>query len=164
MGWILRSKARTISKLYLRCQIYPFLVNIYLYMGVVSHNWFVWLHSDAYWKPSLSNKMKLFGKIVNSFQPLTILSKSFILDVWLGSECACGIYKVDFLLSNCKDFDFWLKDILFNDKIVKTSFFWGTKIISTNQAIFRNLPVQSFRFKRKKRVILECYNQMNSHV
>ena len=30
--------------------------------------------------------MEIFAKIVDGFQPLTILAKSSILDVWLGSE------------------------------------------------------------------------------
>ena len=33
-------------------------------------------------------KVELFVKIVNGFQPLTILSKSSIFDVWLNSEYA----------------------------------------------------------------------------
>ena len=44
----------------------------------------------SYLEPSQLSKMKLFAKIVNSFQPLTILAKGSILDVWLGSECAFG--------------------------------------------------------------------------
>ena len=32
--------------------------------------------------------MKLFVKLVNGFQPLTVFEKSFILDVWEGSEYA----------------------------------------------------------------------------
>ena len=32
--------------------------------------------------------MELFSKIINGFQPLTVLAKSSILDVWQGSECA----------------------------------------------------------------------------
>ena len=31
--------------------------------------------------------MDVFPKIVHGFQPLTIFTKTFILDVWLGSEC-----------------------------------------------------------------------------
>ena len=30
--------------------------------------------------------MKLFVKIVYGWKPLTIFAKSFILDVWIGSE------------------------------------------------------------------------------
>ena len=40
---------------------------------------------EAYSEPSRISKMELFTKIVNGFQPLIIFSKSFILDVWLGS-------------------------------------------------------------------------------
>ena len=38
--------------------------------------------------------MELFAKIMNSFQPLTILEKRSILDVWQGSEYASVVtYK-----------------------------------------------------------------------
>ena len=37
-------------------------------------------------------KIEHFAKIVNSLYPLTIFAKSFILDVWLGSECASVHY------------------------------------------------------------------------
>ena len=35
--------------------------------------------------------MELFFKIVNGFQPLAIFAKSFVLDVWLGSEYASEV-------------------------------------------------------------------------
>ena len=35
--------------------------------------------------------MELFGKIVNGFSPLTIFAKSYVLDVWLGSEYASAV-------------------------------------------------------------------------
>ena len=43
---------------------------------------------EAYPKPSQTSKMDLFAKIVNGFHLLTNFVKSFILNVWLGSECA----------------------------------------------------------------------------
>ena len=41
-------------------------------------------------EPCQTSKMKLFGKIVQAFQPSNIFAKSFILDVWHGSEYASG--------------------------------------------------------------------------
>ena len=43
--------------------------------------------SEAYVEPYQTSKMKLFAKMVKGFQPLTIFTKSFILDVWQGPEC-----------------------------------------------------------------------------
>ena len=43
---------------------------------------------EAHAEPSQTHKMELFEKIVNSFQLLTVFSKSFISDAWLGSEYA----------------------------------------------------------------------------
>ena len=46
------------------------------------------VHSGPY-KPC---KMESFIKIMNDFKPLTFSTKSFILDVWLGSEYPTAIY------------------------------------------------------------------------
>ena len=51
-------------------------------------------HSEAYSEASQTSKMKLFAKIVNSFQPLIILAKSSILNDRLGSECTFEILLV----------------------------------------------------------------------
>ena len=40
------------------------------------------------------SKMELFMKIVNSIKPLTIFTKGFILDVWLGSKHT-SLFKID---------------------------------------------------------------------
>ena len=45
------------------------------------------LYSEA----SQTSKMELFGKILNDFQPLTIFTKIFILDVWKSPEYISGI-------------------------------------------------------------------------
>ena len=46
-------------------------------------------NSEAYLKPSPTSKMKLFAKKVNGWKPFTIsISKSYILDVQMGSEYA----------------------------------------------------------------------------
>ena len=44
--------------------------------------------SEAYSEPRQTSKIEHFAKIVYGFEPLTFLSESSILDVWLGSECA----------------------------------------------------------------------------
>ena len=44
--------------------------------------------AEAYSEPFKASKMKLFVKIVNDFQSLTIFAKSSILDVWQGYEYA----------------------------------------------------------------------------
>ena len=46
--------------------------------------------------------MKLSVKIINGFQQLTVFAKSFILDVWLGSEftSASDDYSLEFI--NCE--------------------------------------------------------------
>ena len=55
---------------------------------------------EAYSKPSQTSKMDFFAKIVNGFHLLTNFVKSFILNVWLGSECASrgGYSKTGFLM------------------------------------------------------------------
>ena len=45
-----------------------------------------------------TSKMELFAKIVKNEKPFTISSKTSILDIWQGSECAsewlrCFIFK-----------------------------------------------------------------------
>ena len=44
--------------------------------------------AEAYSEPCQTSKMALLAKIVGVFQPLTVFVKSFILDVWQGSEYA----------------------------------------------------------------------------
>ena len=44
--------------------------------------------AEAYSEPCQASQIKLFGKIVNLFQSLTIFVKIFILNVWQGSEFA----------------------------------------------------------------------------
>ena len=41
--------------------------------------------AEAYSKPNRMSKMEAFAKILNCFQPLSVLAKSFILDVWMAS-------------------------------------------------------------------------------
>ena len=43
--------------------------------------------SEAYSEPYTTSKMRFFEKMVEDFQPLTIFTKSFFLDVWQGPEC-----------------------------------------------------------------------------
>ena len=45
--------------------------------------------SEDHSQPSQTSKMELLAKIVNSWNLLTISAKTYILDVWLGSEYAC---------------------------------------------------------------------------
>ena len=59
----------------------------------MTNSWIIWrkkqiLSSKVYPEPCQTSKMELFAKIINSFQPLTIILKSFILDVWHGYEYA----------------------------------------------------------------------------
>ena len=44
--------------------------------------------TEVYLIPIQISKVELFVKMVNSLMPLTILTKSSILDVWLGSKIA----------------------------------------------------------------------------
>ena len=43
--------------------------------------------SEAYSEPYQTSKMKLFGKMVKGFRPLTNFTNSSILDVSEGPEC-----------------------------------------------------------------------------
>ena len=45
---------------------------------------------EAYLEPLQTSKLELFAKIVNGFKPLTVFSKSSILDVSSGSKYASG--------------------------------------------------------------------------
>ena len=60
--------------------------------------------SEATSEPSRTPKMEPFLKMFNDFQPLNILAKHSILDVWLGSEYA----SVDIYL----EVAYFLKQIL----------------------------------------------------
>ena len=51
------------------------------------------LNTEGCSEPRRRSKMKLFTKIVNSFQPLPIFALGFILVVRLGSEYASEISK-----------------------------------------------------------------------
>ena len=50
------------------------------------------LYTEAHQQPCQTSKMKVFANIVNVFKPLTIFAKTFILDVWQGSEHTSGIW------------------------------------------------------------------------
>ena len=55
------------------------------------------------------SKMELFVKIVNILMPLTILTKSSILDVWLGSKIATKSFNKSFCKFNSFSFGaIWL--------------------------------------------------------
>ena len=45
-------------------------------------------YSEAYSEPCQTPKIELFVKIVSGWKLLTIFAKSFILDIWRGSEYA----------------------------------------------------------------------------
>ena len=49
---------------------------------------FATLFKKAYSKPCLTSEMELFAKIVNGLKPLTVFTKSSILDLGQGSEHA----------------------------------------------------------------------------
>ena len=58
------------------------------------------LAAKTYAEASQTSKMELFEKIVNNLKPLTIFTKSSVLNVWLGSEDAslskqAAMFKVD---------------------------------------------------------------------
>ena len=46
--------------------------------------------SEAYLEPLQTSKIELFAKIANSFKPLTVFAKNFMLDVCSGSKYAFG--------------------------------------------------------------------------
>ena len=46
-------------------------------------------NAEAYLELCQTSKMKFFAEVVDSWIPLTISTKSFILDVLTGSECLC---------------------------------------------------------------------------
>ena len=58
--------------------------------------------SGTYWEPSQISKIECFTKIVNDSKQLVIFAKSFILDIWLGSEYA----SANFLLFGM-NMNFW---------------------------------------------------------
>lgn len=50
--------------------------------------------AEAHAEPSQTYKMELFTGILNDRKPLKIFAKSFILDIWLGSDYATELsYK-----------------------------------------------------------------------
>ena len=53
--------------------------------------------TEVYLEPIQTSKMKLFVKIVNSLMPLTILTKSSILDFLMGSKNATTSFNKSFL-------------------------------------------------------------------
>ena len=56
------------------------------------------IETETYSEPSGTSKMKLFAKIVDNFQPLTILEKTSIVDVWPGSKYASDQDGFSFLV------------------------------------------------------------------
>ena len=56
--------------------------------------------TEVYLAPIQISKMELFVEIINSLMPLTILTKSSILDVWLGSKMATKSFHKSFCKFN----------------------------------------------------------------
>ena len=54
----------------------PTSITFYINMG----------YSESYSKPSQTSKTEPFTETVNVWKPLTLFTKSCILDIWLGSE------------------------------------------------------------------------------
>ena len=50
-------------------------------------------YEEVYSEATETSKMELFAKVIIGFQPLPIFTKSFLLDVQLGSECTSEHYK-----------------------------------------------------------------------
>ena len=50
--------------------------------------------TGAYLEHSRRFKTELFEKIINDTKPLTMFTKGFILDVWVGSEYASGYWRM----------------------------------------------------------------------
>ena len=55
--------------------------------------------TEAHLEPNQTWQMDVLRKIVNSFQPLTISTKSSILDVQLGSDGPCSNLCFDFAIT-----------------------------------------------------------------
>ena len=92
------------------------------------------LQPDAYSEPRQTSMTKLFGEIVNDCTLLTIFVKRFILDVWLGCECASenccecmymAVLNVTFRQKSCPDIFFPEKQNL----RTKMYIFWPKKKI-----------------------------------
>ena len=60
------------------------------------------IFSDVYSEPSQRSKMEPFVKINNGFQPLTILTKSSILDVSL--DCKSVYFSLSFKINDAACF------------------------------------------------------------
>ena len=58
------------------------------------------LSLEVYSEPCQTFKMDQFPKLVNSWKPLAILTKSSILDIWQGSEYASVYYSIWIQLKN----------------------------------------------------------------
>ena len=58
----------------------------------ITKNWFEWLRGVL--EPYQTSKTELFVKIVNSWKPLTVFAKRFILDIWRSSEYATGNWLI----------------------------------------------------------------------
>ena len=83
------------------------------------------LYSEA----SQTSKMEFFGEILNDFQPLTIFTKIFVLDVWKSPEYISGIETrwLTFIwfcdLHQCMSLVFFLKTL---------EIYWGCIYSATN--------------------------------
>ena len=70
---------------------FNFSVEFFFLMKWKTYSLVTWSHLNpnlkwlAFLKPCQISKMKLFLKMVNSFQPLTIFARRSLLDVWVGS-------------------------------------------------------------------------------
>ena len=79
------------------CDIFS---NSYL-ISISFNKWSAW-YTKASLGPRQTSKMKVFEKIVDGFQLITIFAKSSILDIWQGSEYASVTYFFQILLI-CKN-------------------------------------------------------------
>ena len=76
------------------------------------------------------SKMELFVKIVNILMPLTILTKSSILDVWLGSKIATKSFNKSFCEFNTLSFSSDLVKYFF-------SFYFNFHFFHNSKTIFK---------------------------
>ena len=104
-----------------------------------------------YLEPIQTSKMELFLKIVNSLTPLTILTKSSILDVWPGSENATKSSNKSFCVFNIFSFSSRLNTFFpFTLKIFRSSSIWKRFSTSNIQKRFSSFVVQDFYFYSNK--------------
>ena len=123
----------------------------------------------VYLEPIQTSKIELFVKIVNSLMPLTILTKSSILDVWLGSKNATKSFNKSFCEFNIFSFSSHLVKYFFFLLLCELLFLTIFKsdlkliLIQTNIYVKTYTSMQISRCRQDKTIVSDNFKRNLRH-